>query len=59
MVIVALFLKIPKPDSANRAFSEKVKGLDPLGSILLVPGLICLVLALQWGGGKYAVSSHP
>ncbi|KAJ5934559.1 hypothetical protein N7466_004106 [Penicillium verhagenii] len=57
MAIVALFLKIPKPETANIPFSEKMKGLDPLGSILLVPGLVCLVLALQWGGGKYAWNS--
>ncbi|KAK4244127.1 major facilitator superfamily transporter aflatoxin efflux [Corynascus novoguineensis] len=33
---------------------EKLKQLDVLGTTLLVPGVICLLLALQWGGQTYA-----
>lgn len=32
----------------------KVKQLDPIGNLVFFPGIICLVLALQWGGTKYA-----
>lgn len=35
----------------------KVRNLDPIGVVLLLPAVICLVLALQWGGSAYAWSS--
>ncbi|KAK3181937.1 hypothetical protein K4F52_006841 [Lecanicillium sp. MT-2017a] len=55
MVVVALFLKIPKQESTNIPGLEKLRKLDPLGTLCLVPSVICLVLALQWGGSTYAV----
>jgi hypothetical protein len=27
--------------------------MDPIGFSFFVPGVVCLLLALQWGGGKY------
>ena len=36
---------------------EKVWQIDIPGSLCLIPGVICLVLALQWGGQTYAVSA--
>ncbi|VUC21462.1 unnamed protein product, partial [Clonostachys rosea] len=35
---------------------EKIKALDPLGVFFLAPSMVCLVLALQWGGTNYAWS---
>uniref|UniRef100_A0A8H7MYZ5 Major facilitator superfamily (MFS) profile domain-containing protein n=1 Tax=Bionectria ochroleuca TaxID=29856 RepID=A0A8H7MYZ5_BIOOC len=29
---------------------EQIKALDPLGVFFLAPSMVCLVLALQWGG---------
>ncbi|KAI5460473.1 putative MFS aflatoxin efflux pump [Mariannaea sp. PMI_226] len=54
MVVVALFLKVPKQESTQLAWKDKLRGLDPLGTLCLVPAVICLVLALQWGGSAYA-----
>ena len=31
-----------------------IKRLDPLGMSLLAPSIVCLLLALQWGGSAYA-----
>lgn len=31
----------------------KFAQLDPIGNLAFFPGIICLVLALQWGGTKY------
>lgn len=31
--------------------------LDPIGTILFVPGIVCLLLALQWGGTVYPWSN--
>lgn len=33
------------------------KRLDPLGTLCFLPSIICLLLALQWGGSTYAWSS--
>lgn len=33
------------------------KRLDPLGTFLYVPAVVCLLLALQWGGSTYAWSN--
>jgi hypothetical protein len=30
---------------------------DPIGTVLFVPAIICLLLALQWGGTEYAWNS--
>ncbi|KAF2114410.1 major facilitator superfamily protein [Lophiotrema nucula] len=35
---------------------DKLRRLDPIGTIILVPGLVCLVLALQYGANKYTWS---
>lgn len=34
-----------------------LKMLDPVGNFLFVPAIICLLLALQWGGVQYAWSN--
>ena len=38
---------------AGLTWREKVDQLDPLGTIVFVPAVVCLLLALQWGGTKY------
>jgi hypothetical protein len=32
---------------------EKLRNLDFVGTAIFLPSLICLLLALQWGGQKY------
>lgn len=34
-----------------------IKRLDPLGTIFFIPCVVCLLLALQWGGTTYAWNS--
>lgn len=34
-----------------------IKRLDPIGTVIFVPSIVCLLLALQWGGSTYAWSS--
>lgn len=36
---------------------QQFLALDPIGNIIFMPGIVCLLLALQWGGGTYAWSS--
>jgi hypothetical protein len=37
---------------------QKLQQLNILGLLALFPGIVCLCLALQWGGTTYAVSSR-
>lgn len=53
-VVVLLVLKVDAPmTGAGKSVREKIMQLDPLGFICFLPGIICLLLALQWGGSKY------
>ncbi|KAJ5707737.1 hypothetical protein N7488_007538 [Penicillium malachiteum] len=37
--------------------STHIKRLDPLGMAFLVPSIVCLLLALEWGGSTYSWSN--
>jgi MFS family permease len=37
----------------NLTLAEQIKKFDLHGTILFFPAVICLLLALQWGGSKY------
>ncbi|KGO75557.1 Major facilitator superfamily domain, general substrate transporter [Penicillium italicum] len=58
MVFIAFCLNIPKQDTAKVPWAEKLLQLDIFGTTLLVSGVVCLILALQWGGQTYAWSSR-
>ncbi|KAH7396378.1 putative MFS aflatoxin efflux pump [Pyrenochaeta sp. MPI-SDFR-AT-0127] len=57
MVVRAFTIKVPNSKPPNLSATGKLLQLDPLGALCLVPGVICLVLALQWGGQAYAWNS--
>lgn len=60
MVVIYLFLEIPDREEAKLPLAKKLKQLDAPGTTVLVPGVVCLLLALQWGGQTYSVcSSYP
>ncbi|KAJ7043819.1 DHA14-like major facilitator [Mycena alexandri] len=35
------------------SLGDRIQQFDPWGTIIFVPSIICLLLALQWGGSKY------
>ncbi|KAK8137910.1 major facilitator superfamily transporter [Apiospora sp. TS-2023a] len=35
------------------SFMERLKRFDPVGTAIFMPAIICLLLALQWGGTEY------
>jgi MFS family permease len=50
---ILLFLKTPEKETAQRTVKARILQLDPVGTLLFLPGIICLLIALQWGGTKY------
>lgn len=59
-IMVLLFVlpaKPPPKKHAGESFMQRVRQFDPVGTALLLPGLVLLLLALQWGGDGYAWGS--
>jgi MFS family permease len=59
MVLIWWLLDIPDRAETKGRLVDKMKQLDAWGTLVLLPGVVCLLLALQWGGSKYAVSLLP
>ncbi len=58
MLAIFLFLHIKRTsDEDGRTVWQKVMSLDLLGASMLLPAIICLLLALQWGGTEHAWNS--
>ncbi|KAF3767728.1 major facilitator superfamily MFS-1, partial [Cryphonectria parasitica EP155] len=56
--VFMLFFWNPPPRKVEPApFFTHIKRLDPLGAFFFVPSIVCLLLALQWGGSTYAWNS--
>lgn len=55
MAFIILFLQLPKPKipKAKLTVKEQIQSFDLLGTFLFIPGIVSLLLALQWGGTKY------
>ena len=56
-VLVVLFLVKLPPKPKSTALADPagfVRKLDPVGTALLIPALVSLLLSLQWGGFAYA-----
>ncbi|KAJ7796748.1 major facilitator superfamily transporter [Mycena olivaceomarginata] len=52
-VMVFLF-KSPHQDKGEvLSFKRRLEQFDPIGSIIIIPAAVCLLLALQWGGSTY------
>lgn len=54
ITILALVLHLPKAKKAGTPWRQQVLQLDPVGTIFFVSGIVCLLLALQWGGSTYS-----
>lgn len=61
IVGIAVFFKSPvRQNEANMnsiGFKARLQQFDPIGTILFMPCVISLLLALQWGGSKYPWSN--
>ncbi|KIX10126.1 uncharacterized protein Z518_01207 [Rhinocladiella mackenziei CBS 650.93] len=58
VVMALVFLVFQDPDRPNTKMplKDKVQQLNVLGLLVLLPGVVCLCLALQWGGTTHAWS---
>lgn len=60
VLFIMAFLKLPKPRVADKekmkpaTLVEQMQSFDLLGTLLFIPGVVSLLLALQWGGTRYS-----
>jgi hypothetical protein len=57
IVGITIFLRNPEQLRSNKSLKERFEQLDFLGAFFLIPAVVCLLLALQWGGTKYPWNS--
>lgn len=53
VLFILCFFKAPRPIKDNVSLKDQMKELDFPGTVFFLPGVICGLLALQWGGLKY------
>lgn len=59
MVFVFFLLQVPSRENSTDTVLHKLKQLNAEGLVALLPGVVCLCLALQWGGFTYKVRQCP
>lgn len=53
-VIVFFYTPIPQHGGiTSLTWKEHIEQLDILGTVFFIPGVVCLLLVLQWGGSTY------
>ena len=58
MVFLFLFLKVGREDNPQgKTWYARVLELDLLGTAMIIPAIVCLLLALQWGGTEHPWNS--
>ncbi|KAK1767678.1 major facilitator superfamily domain-containing protein [Phialemonium atrogriseum] len=54
MLAIFFFLRIKRVNNPNNdSLFTRIKQLDLAGTAILIPAVVCLLLALQWGGAEY------
>ncbi|KAK4235622.1 major facilitator superfamily domain-containing protein [Achaetomium macrosporum] len=57
-VVLVFFLRsLPPPAPGNGTWRDTILRFDPLGTLLFTPCVVCVLLALQWGGTTYPWSN--
>lgn len=55
--ILIFFDSPPQVAKASTGIIERLTQFDPIGTLAFVPAIVCLLIAMQWGGSKYEWSS--
>ncbi|KAE9370450.1 MFS toxin efflux pump [Stipitochalara longipes BDJ] len=54
ILVIVLFLHISRENNPEGlTITQRILKLDLIGASILVPAVVCLLLALQWGGSTY------
>lgn len=53
LITVFFFFKNPERKHDDMSFKQKLARIDLFGAFLLTCAIVCLLLALQWGGSTY------
>ncbi|KAJ7499709.1 DHA14-like major facilitator, partial [Mycena latifolia] len=55
LLVIIFFFKAPGVHRKSESMSlmARIDQFDPIGTVIFVPAIVCLLLALQWGGSKY------
>jgi MFS family permease len=57
-IFIIFFFKAPrKVKKTAGTFREQLQHFDLIGTLFFIPAVVCLLLALTWGGSKYAWGS--
>ncbi|PQE09956.1 hypothetical protein CJF31_00003861 [Rutstroemia sp. NJR-2017a BVV2] len=55
LVVSVLLITIDASGRVNTgSLRQQLKKFDRLGTLVFIPGIVCLLLALQWGGNTYS-----
>ena len=54
--MVLCFPDPPRPAPKDETFLQRVRHFDPVGTLVFMPAIVCLLLALQWGTTSYSWS---
>ncbi|OAA41411.1 Major facilitator superfamily domain, general substrate transporter [Cordyceps fumosorosea ARSEF 2679] len=56
LLVVAVFFRTPEVPQRPKptCFWARIKRFDPIGTVVFMPAIVCILLALQWGGTTYA-----
>lgn len=58
ILVIALFFPDPvQQKPPQETWAERIRRFDPLGTLIFIPAVVSLLLALQWGGTTYAWSN--
>ncbi|KAF2679211.1 MFS general substrate transporter [Lentithecium fluviatile CBS 122367] len=57
IAILVLILRLPAKEGTRVSLAKQIRQIDPLGTILFLASITCLLVALQWGGTTYAWSN--
>ncbi|KAF1847688.1 MFS general substrate transporter, partial [Cucurbitaria berberidis CBS 394.84] len=57
LVCALVLLHLPAARKEKMPIIAQIKSLDPLGLLFFIPSMVCLILALQWGGTTYPWSA--
>ncbi|TEY31533.1 hypothetical protein BOTCAL_0795g00020 [Botryotinia calthae] len=58
IAVIVVYLKIHRANNPeNLSILARIMKLDLIGTVIIIPAVVCLLLALQWGGTTYPWNS--